>query len=88
MDSETYLKTQLNKLKGQMLDHKQFSIKQLYISFARVEHSLVSLVDLKSLDSTFISSQLSLHIVLEVVDTYLAHIYDKRIKAQVIQSLI
>ena len=64
-----------------MLDHKQFSIKQLFKSFSRVEHSLREVVDLNSRESSFISSQLSLHIVLEVVDTYLTHIYDKRIKA-------
>jgi hypothetical protein len=79
---------QLNKFKGQMLDHKQFSIKQLFKSFARVEHSLHSVVDLTTGDSPFISSQLSLHIILEVIDTYLSHIYDKRVKTCVMQSLV
>lgn len=71
-----------------MLDHKQFSIKQLFKSFSRVENSLFSVVDLSSGESSFISSQLSLNIILEVIDTYLAHIYDKRIKASVILSLV
>ena len=56
--------------------------------FARVDHALKGIVDLDHPGSVFISSNLAQSILLEVVDTFLAHIYDQQIKANLILSLV
>jgi hypothetical protein len=48
---------------------------------------LRSIVDLQDASEVFISSTLSQNLLLEVVDIYLAHIYDKHIKASLVLSL-
>ena len=83
-----HLEARLNKYKGQMLDHKPFSIKNTFKLFGRVDHVLKSVVDLDHPESVFISSNLAQSILLEVVDTFLAHIYDQQIKANLILSLV
>ena len=71
-----------------MLDHKPFSVKQTFKLFARVDDALKKVVDLDHPESAFISSNLAQSILMEVIDTFLAHIYDQKIKANLILSLV
>jgi midasin (ATPase involved in ribosome maturation) len=88
LQSVNFITTKLNKLKGQLLDHKAFSVKQVFKLFARVNNTLKTIVDLENKDNTYISSDVSQSILLDIADTFLAHIYDKNVRSNLLLSLV
>tara|TARA_B110000285_G_scaffold231311_1_gene299734 strand:+ start:88 stop:975 length:888 start_codon:yes stop_codon:yes gene_type:complete len=71
-----------------MLDHRRVSIRQVFKLFARVEDQLRAIVNLDDTEPPFLSSQVSSHILQELVDVYLAHIYDTKILRALASSLL
>lgn len=71
-----------------MLDIKALSTKQFFKVLNRIDCLLSEHLNLDSLENSYISSSTSISINLELVDVYLAHIYDKSIKSLLIEGFI
>eukprot|EP00347_Sterkiella_histriomuscorum_P024492 403330924 len=90
-NSVEYLNTRLNtQLKHQLLDHKQFSIRQTFKLFNRVNIFLEKHFKISELqtENFFLASDSKRQIIEEIVDIYLGYIYDKQIKAKLIEELV
>lgn len=83
-----FMQAKMNKYKGQLLDHKPFSVKQIFKAFQRVDNLLSKIVDLNDKEGSYVSSDTAQSIILDISDVFLAHVYDKNVKADLLFSLI
>lgn len=88
LESVAYLGERLTRYKGQMLDHKQHSVKQVFKLFNRVEHLLHGVTNLEDQEPAFLSSEVSKSILADIADLFVTHIYDHEIKASLLHSLV
>jgi len=63
-------------------------VKQVFKLFARVDQTLSKIVNLAHKESTYVSSDTAQTILLDIADTFLAHIYDKNVRSHLLFSLV
>jgi len=88
LEAKDFLDSKLASFKGQLLDHKPFSVKQLFRVCQRINSILSSIVDLEHPGSLFLSSATARDILTDMVDVFLAYLYDKRIKTILVSALV
>ncbi len=73
-----------------MLDSKALSVRQVFKVFSRVERLLASHFKLEELsgEGFYLSTNVKMNIVEDLVDIYTAFIYDKEIKLGLIRDLV
>jgi len=73
-------------LRGQLLDSKALSVRQVFKVFSRVESLLSAHYKQEELSSEgfYLSTNVRMNIVEDLIDMYLAFIYDKDIRLRLI----
>ena len=82
------IEAKLNAFKGALLVLTRFSVKSIFKTFSRINESLKPILHTDDPTSTYLSSETLRGILQDISEVYLAHIYDKRIRAAMMTYLV
>ena len=84
-----HIEERFHKMRGQLLDNIQFTIKHVLKLFTRVDRSLQGqLHDTSDAESLFLPSAATQGLVQDIGEVYLAHLYSQAIFGSVMGSLL